>query len=96
MALVERLREVEQRADGAMRENAGLKADVERLSAQLREVGSRRCVSGGPSSLSPSPCPRPGLCVPLVPLRLRHRSSLTAWQILPCHVIDKNFEPSCM
>jgi hypothetical protein len=39
---VERLREVEQRADGAMRENAGLKADVERLSAQLREVGTRR------------------------------------------------------
>jgi hypothetical protein len=29
---------VEQRADGAMRENAGLKADVERLSAQLREA----------------------------------------------------------
>jgi len=37
-ALVERLREVELRAESAIRENAGLKAEVERLTAALREA----------------------------------------------------------
>ena len=35
-ALVERLREMEQRAESVIRENAGLKAEVERLTAALR------------------------------------------------------------
>ena len=39
-ALVERLREMEQRTESVIRENAGLKAEVERLTAALREAAA--------------------------------------------------------
>jgi len=39
-ALMERLREMEQRTESVIRENAGLKAEVERLTAALREAAA--------------------------------------------------------
>tara|TARA_B110000977_G_scaffold194977_2_gene272604 strand:+ start:6354 stop:7070 length:717 start_codon:yes stop_codon:yes gene_type:complete len=47
--LVERLREMEQRAESVIRENAGLKSEVERLTAALRDAvanGGKPSVSG--------------------------------------------------
>ena len=38
--VMERLREMEQRAESAIRENAGLKAEVDRLTAALREAAA--------------------------------------------------------
>ena len=38
--VVERLRETEQRLESALRENAGLKAEMDRLNGQLREAAA--------------------------------------------------------
>ena len=45
-ALVERLREMEQRVESVIRENAGLKAEVERLTAEKADLQAGRALAG--------------------------------------------------